>query len=723
MAKGIGTVFVELSLDDKIYKQKLSETLTSATATAKGIEASWKALGVKNDATFDAQRRSYENALTLIRNSTDKTKADIIRAEQAAATKIAQINEQQFGKQTSMIEGLKKNWIAASAAIYAAWRITSRGIAEAGEVFGAGMQAQQMKKAFGEIAGGAALAEKELAFLRTTADKLGQNFWDLQGSYKSLLAASKGTVLAGQQTRDIFEAVTKASTTLGLSSEKTKLTLYAVEQMMSKGKLSAEELRRQMGDNLPGAFSLAARAMGMTTLEFDKALKSGDIMADEFLPKFAKVLNETYSGEVSASVAATNKWNEALIDLKVNIAESGFLETATKVIKDFTATVKDESFQNALSVFANDMMSIAGSIASMAKYAGLRSVSGTYQQGVELSQKGALDLDAFQASSFTDRQRMVDAAIKAEGNASFTEHEKRRLGMRSYTPAAPVAMPTGLAEAASEKKLKLSDNWTVDAWKKEDKYNEASRQSAEAIIWKTRVTQGLIQEQDILIDSNQQMIETYSMSELKLQQIADEYIDANQVAIKFKNSFDGITMAIEASSGALADFVVTGKMDFKSFADSIIRDFVRIQIQQSLTYAATGGKQGSSGWIGGALSLVGSLFNAKGNAFDAGEVTPFARGGIFDRPTIFPMARGMGLMGEAGPEAVMPLTRGSDGKLGVKAKGGDGNGEGGTNIFIQAVDAKSFEDLCKRNPAAITGPILQSLRDNKTRTEFRRMVN
>jgi phage-related minor tail protein len=56
--------------------------------------------------------------------------------------------------------------------------------------------------------------------------------------------------------------------------------------------------------------------------------------------------------------------------------------------------------------------------------------------------------------------------------------------------------------------------------------------------------------------------------------------------------------------------------------------------------------------------------------FYHGNVIPFARGGIFNRPTIFPMARGMGIMGEAGPEAVMPLTRGRDGKLGVKASGG-----------------------------------------------------
>ena len=128
MAK-LGTVFVELSLDDKVYKQKLSETLTSVQATTKGIEKSWQVLGQKSDEVFNAQRRSYENALTLIKNSHNATKQDIIRAEQAAASKIKSINEQQFGHQTTMLEGLKKNWIAASVAIGAAWIAASKAIA------------------------------------------------------------------------------------------------------------------------------------------------------------------------------------------------------------------------------------------------------------------------------------------------------------------------------------------------------------------------------------------------------------------------------------------------------------------------------------------------------------------------------------------------------------------------------------------------------------------
>lgn len=75
---------------------------------------------------------------------------------------------------------------------------------------------------------------------------------------------------------------------------------------------------------------------------------------------------------------------------------------------------------------------------------------------------------------------------------------------------------------------------------------------------------------------------------------------------------------------------------------------------------------GGATFLGGGNWVTGK---AKGDAFQDGRVIPFASGGIFNSPTLFPMASGMGLMGEAGPEAVMPLTRDSSGKLGVQGGG------------------------------------------------------
>ncbi|MFC7704995.1 phage tail tape measure protein [Plastorhodobacter daqingensis] len=80
--------------------------------------------------------------------------------------------------------------------------------------------------------------------------------------------------------------------------------------------------------------------------------------------------------------------------------------------------------------------------------------------------------------------------------------------------------------------------------------------------------------------------------------------------------------------------------------------------------------------VGGVLAqglnaaVSGVMPFAQGGAFTQGRVMPFAQGGIVSGPVMFPMRGGRGLMGEAGPEAIMPLTRGPDGKLGVQAQGG-----------------------------------------------------
>ncbi|WP_323779486.1 phage tail tape measure protein [Leisingera sp.] len=91
---------------------------------------------------------------------------------------------------------------------------------------------------------------------------------------------------------------------------------------------------------------------------------------------------------------------------------------------------------------------------------------------------------------------------------------------------------------------------------------------------------------------------------------------------------------------------------------------------------------------GGLASLIGNILPfADGAAFSQGKVMPFAKGGVVTGPTAFPMRGATGLMGEAGPEAILPLTRGADGSLGVRSQGG------GVTVVMHVTtpDVKGFE--------------------------------
>ncbi len=104
-------------------------------------------------------------------------------------------------------------------------------------------------------------------------------------------------------------------------------------------------------------------------------------------------------------------------------------------------------------------------------------------------------------------------------------------------------------------------------------------------------------------------------------------------------------------------------------------------------------------------NLVGNLFaNAKGNV-----ITPFANGGIVNSPVLFPMRGGTGLMGEAGPEAIMPLSRGSDGKLGVRMGGG---GSASVTVNISTPDAQSFRQSQSQIAAMVARAVERGQRNS-----------
>lgn len=162
--------------------------------------------------------------------------------------------------------------------------------------------------------------------------------------------------------------------------------------------------------------------------------------------------------------------------------------------------------------------------------------------------------------------------------------------------------------------------------------------------------------------------------------------------------------ALDGMSDALANWVTTGKLNFKDFARSVIADLVKIIAKQQIMNALAAVKSGGAGtWLQAAASAFGF---AHGGSFEQGGRRLFASGDVIDTATPFRFASGgkiqNGLMGEAGPEAIMPLERGANGKLGVRATGAGGGGDVSIgSIVVQSDGGTSASDTTGQNAAQL----------------------
>ncbi len=196
-------------------------------------------------------------------------------------------------------------------------------------------------------------AANEMQFVRTEAERLGLQFDAVAKEYTKVAAATKGTTLEGKATRELFIAMSEASTALQLSADDTGGALRALTQIISKGKVQAEELRGQLGERLPGAFEKAARAMGVTQIQLNDMMKDGDVLANDFIPKFTKVLKQDFSKSAMDAAgsfqAMENRFKTAMFDFRASFGKillpimTKFFQVATKITKPIADFIEANS--------------------------------------------------------------------------------------------------------------------------------------------------------------------------------------------------------------------------------------------------------------------------------------------------------------------------------------------------------------------------------------------
>lgn len=163
--------------------------------------------------------------------------------------------------------------------------------------FDTNLKFDAIKYALKQISGSATEFQVNIDFLRESSRRLGLDFMSTMQAFKQWDGAVRFSNLTAEDSRRIFESVANAGAKMKLSTDEINGTFLALSQMISKGTVSMEELRRQLGDRLPGAFSLAAKAMGMSEMELNKLVSSGKLASEEFLPKFAEQLDKSFGND------------------------------------------------------------------------------------------------------------------------------------------------------------------------------------------------------------------------------------------------------------------------------------------------------------------------------------------------------------------------------------------------------------------------------------------
>lgn len=204
------------------------------------------------------------------------------------------------------------------------------------------IQLQRLDQSYRAVFGESAPAQLQAVYEQT--DRVGLKYAETAEAAKSFFAAGQGTSLASQM-QGIFRAVTNAGAALQLSTDDINGTFIALGQMISKGKVQAEELRGQLGERLPGAFQMAAKAMGMTTAELDKFMADGKLTAEDLLPRLAEALEEQY-GRAAREAADTvqgsiNRMESEWTRFKANLLESGPAVFAIQIVTEHLKASND----------------------------------------------------------------------------------------------------------------------------------------------------------------------------------------------------------------------------------------------------------------------------------------------------------------------------------------------------------------------------------------------
>lgn len=437
---------------------------------------------------------------------------------------------------------------------------------------------QNIRNALLGATGDAGSAASEFKFLVETSRELGTSLEGSGGAFARLTAAARGTKLEGEATRDIFRAVSETATTLGLNADQTKDSVRALEQMISKNVISAEELRLQLGDHIPGAMALMAKAAGVTVAELAEMLKNGEVLAEDVLPRFAEELRHAFGpgteSAMSSLRAGLERMRTELLLIRAEFAD-GFAEEVSKNAADAAVSLQNLNdaarqggevagvYADAYGGLANSILRVAGqsdeSVPPLDRLLSLLKDQTPVGRATAAFNQLAEDLDRIKAAMGLSGDATTELGAKSRDLSETTEQlaeHRRKLAAEEREVAAAMRESDAELQRQIAAGNELVATWNAE-WEAASKVDEALRGNSQA----------LAEQSDLLAERVRLMEESGGVNSAVTERIREETAALAELAAKYGNELPESLKALMAKYPELAEAQEKSRRSAKDTAD------------------------------------------------------------------------------------------------------------------------------------------------------------
>lgn len=485
-----------------------AQTAAGAEEAAQRIDTAFKTLGVRSVQDLQREIAEVRVAMATAADQAQRTGTSIDGAFSTGQAKIRELERQireVSGTLTTADRAadLFKNsigQIAAGNLIADAIGSLVEKVKELGREFITTIvQTEQLRRGLNAVYGSVITTAQQIDFLRSTALSAGVSVGSLQSNFVKFAASMQSANIPLAVSNDLFGSVTRAAGTLGIAGEEVTGMLQALAQIASKGTVSMEELRQQLGDRLPGAIGLSAKGLGITEQQLIKLVETGNLAARDFFPALSGAL-KTLNGEVTGLRPGFENLKTTLTTLAQESGDALWTQLLAGGLKLLTATVGILGgallgASNALSLLGSAAIATLGAIGSLGEVLrGETTVTEAYARATGFL-KEELDKAAQRQSKFSDAvdQALDDTqantkateaqALSYEKNASAaaalgTQVITTAEGIKALGLAASVSGQLAVGQAESYVKLSVA---IAETLKDLDKRQEAADKEAKAI--------------------------------------------------------------------------------------------------------------------------------------------------------------------------------------------------------------------------------------------------